>query len=282
MLKKSIATAGTLALLTGAAFAADMPVVTKAPPQVGKAPVGSMFDMAFGGLVATDYNFRGVSQSDRGPSGGAYVEFQYNSPYGQWYLGTATWAIDWDYVGDPTAEVNFTGGWRHEWGKASVDIGMIYYYYPGEGVGLQSDFWEVYWKGGYAVTDNTSVGLNLFYTPDVLNMGDAAGVGGARGFYGALTASHTFWSQGDWSAAVSGELGRWWIKDKPIFVTDPSYTYWNAGISWTYKAVTLDLRYHDSDLGAAGCANFAGAPAQWCKSAFIASLKFDTSLSALK
>lgn len=271
--------AGALALLAGSAMAADLPVYTKAPPAAAEpAPI---WDVAFGGLVATDYNFRGVSQSDRGPSGGGYIELQYNSSYGQWYLGTAGWAIDWEYVGDPTAEINFTGGWRHTWGKASVDIGLIYYYYPGEGFGIDSDFWEVYWKGGYALSDQTNVGLNLFYTPDLLNFGSAGG-GDVRGLYASVTADHTFWTQGDWSAAISGEIGHWWIKNTSLFGSNPSYTYWNAGIAWTYKAVTLDLRYHGSDLGGAGCANSFAAPAKWCKDAFIASLKFDTSLSALK
>ena len=241
-------------------------------------------------MIATDYNFRGVSQSNRDPSAGAYAEGQDNSAYGQWYLGLAGYSINWTAnfgFSDPAAEIDFYGGWRHEWGKASVDIGAIYYYYPGEQFGIDSDFWEIYWKGGYAVTDKANVGLNLFYTPDLLNYGQFGG-GNVRGIYGSVAADYTFWEQGDWSAAISGELGHWWIKNNTtVFVLDPDYTYWNAGISWTYKAVTLDLTYHGTDMSRAECGNFllvttANPASGWCKDAFIASLKFDTSLSALK
>lgn len=303
-LKTTIVAAGALALMAGSSLAADVPVVTKAPP-IGKAPVASpIWDVAFGGLIASDYYFRGISQSNRGPSAGAYVEAQYNSSYGQWYAGLAGWGINWPTTfangtilgfSDPSAEINFTGGWRHEWGKASADIGFIYYYYPNEqvvaGVAVDSDFWEIYWKGGYAVTDQFSVGASVAYTPDLLNYGSLPGfTTNARGLAAAINASYTYWEQGDWSSAISGELGHWWIKDSGYIAlgfADPSYTYWNAGIAWTYKAITLDLRYHGSDLSSTDCGNFllVGTPHpsnRWCDDRFIATLKFDTSLSALK
>lgn len=294
--------AASLALMLAApAFAADMPVVTKAPPMA--APPSPLWDVAFGGVISSDYNFRGVSQSNRGPSGGAYFEGQYNGPYGQLYLGIAAYSIEWPSASafgftDPAAEIDFFGGWRHEWGKFSADIGLIYYYYPKElfnGVTGDSDFLEVYWKGGYAVNDNLSFGANVFYTPDLLNYSEsfATLIGTATkasAIYGSLTASYTYWTQGDWSATASGELGHWWIKGSPFIAAgyiDPDYTYWNAGLSFAYKAVTLDLRYHGNDMGNMGCASFllTAVPHpsnRWCNDTFIASLKFDTSLSALK
>ena len=44
------------------ALAADLKPVTKAPP----APPPSPWDIAFGGALMTDYNFRGISQSQQG------------------------------------------------------------------------------------------------------------------------------------------------------------------------------------------------------------------------
>jgi uncharacterized protein (TIGR02001 family) len=300
-IKATIIGAGALALMAGSAIAADAPVYTKAPPP---APATSPFDVSFGGVVATDYNFRGISQSNRGPSAGAYLEGQYNGTFGQFYLGVAGYSISWPGTAafgftDPAAEIDFFGGWRKEFGNASVDIGAIYYYYPKEifnGFTTDSDFFEIYWKGGYSVSDKLSVGANVFYTPDLLNYSETFATGGvsakARGLYTSVTAGYTYWEQGDWSAEISGELGHWWIK-KDGFVhpltglTDPSYTYWNAGLAFAYKALTLDLRYHGNDLGNTGCGSFlvVGTPHasnKWCGDAFIASLKFDTSLSALK
>ena len=53
-----------LALLGTSAFAAD--IITKAPKKVEAAPA-SCFDLAFGGGIQSDYNFRGVSQIGQGP-----------------------------------------------------------------------------------------------------------------------------------------------------------------------------------------------------------------------
>jgi uncharacterized protein (TIGR02001 family) len=273
--------AAAFALAAGAAAAADMPVVTKAPPLVGKAPISPIFQFAFGASVSTDYNFRGVSQSDRDWSFGGYLEGRYNSPMGQWYLGLAGWRVDWPTsygFSDPSAEIDVIVGWRHTWDKTSVDIGAIYYYYPSESFGIDSDFFEIYWKGAYAISDRASVGLNVFYSPDLLNYGDLLG-GDVRSIYASLTGSYKFWTQGDWSGLVSGELGHWWIKDTG-FASDPDYTYWNAGIAWSYKTVTLDLRYHDTNQSRADCASFllttTGNPAaRWCRDAYIATLKFD-------
>jgi len=300
-----ISTFGAAALalsISGAAFAADAParVYTKAPVPVAAAPI---WDVAIGGVVMTDYNFRGISQSNRGPSAGAYFEGQYNGAFGTWYLGVAGVSIEWPGAApfgftDPAAEIDFFGGWRKTWDKFSVDIGAIYYYYPKEtfnGFTSDSDFWEVYWKGGYAVNDALSVGANIFYSPDLLNYSETFGATGgqsANSIYASLTAKYVLpWQNAGWGSYVSGELGHWWI-DGSGFVAagataDPDYTYWNAGIAFTYKALTLDLRYHGTSQSTQDCANFlvvavANPASRWCKDAFIASLKFDTTLSALK
>ena len=298
--------AASLALLiAGPALAADAPVITKAPV-IKAAPPPPMFELAYGVSASTDYNFRGVSQSNRDWSFGGYLEARFNNPMGQWYLGVAGWKVDWPGPAapfgftDPSAEVDFIGGWRKTWDKVSVDIGFIYYYYPGEKFNTltnNSDFWEVYWKGGYAVSDTLSVGANVFYSPDVLNYSETFGNIGtpakARGVYGSLTAAYTFWQKDDWKAVASGELGRWWLNDtgfraagviNGLGPVNADYTYWNAGLAYTYKTVTLDLRYHGTDQGRTGCAAFllvgtANPAAGWCKDAYIATLKFDSTWS---
>ena len=70
-------------------------------------------------------------------------------------------------------------------------------------------------------------------------------------------------------------------------LTDPDYTYWNVGLAFTYKVFTLDLRYHGTDQSRSDCGSFlAIAPpgnsaTKWCNDTFIATLKVDTTLSAL-
>lgn len=307
MKKTFLAALMTAAVSVTAANAADLgKMVTKAPPP----PPPSAWDVAFGAVIMSDYNFRGVSQSNRSGSVGAYFEPQLTTSLGVFYVGLAGYSIDWraSYgFTDPAAEIDLYGGWRKTWGQFSVDLGGIYYYYPKEtwnGWTSNSDFWEVYAKLSYAITPDLTVGANVFYSPDVLNYSKSFSTLGAgadaEAVYASLTGKWvTPWKSGDWGLFLSGEIGHWWIDDagftNPVNVAagalyglDPSYTYWNAGLGITYKAFTLDLRYHGTDMSENECSSFlllsqpGNAARRWCGDTFIASLKFDTALSALK
>jgi uncharacterized protein (TIGR02001 family) len=302
MKKIVLSVIAALAVTSAPAFAADMAV--KAPAAAPPAPAVT-FDIAVGGLVQSDYNFRGVSQSNRGPSGGAYFEPDLTTPVGTFYVGVAGWAIDWPSgpgygFTSPSAEIDFYGGWRNTWGPFSLDIGAIYYYYPKEsfnGFTSQSDFWEVYAKASYEVIKGLTFGLNGYYTPDLLHYSSTFATLGISnspwGFYGSVTGKWILpWTAGPVGAYVSGELGHWWIDDTGFNLafgvpSDPSYTYWNAGIAFTYKALTLDFRYYGNDLGTTGCGNFllTGVPNNsnnWCDDTFIVALKFDTTVNSIK
>jgi uncharacterized protein (TIGR02001 family) len=287
------------ALSASSAYAADMPV--KAAPAPAPAAAPSPLDIAFGGAVMSDYNFRGISQSNKGPSGGAYVEPQLTIGFGTIYVGLAAWAIDWPSgVGygftAPTAEVDFYGGWRNSWGPFSIDLGGIYYYYPNEsfnGFTSNSDFWEIYAKAAYAITPDVSIGANVFYTPNLLNYSVSFGPGGSdvNALYASVTGKWVLPVKlGEVGAFVSGEFGHWWIDDSnwtAAGLFDPSYNYWNAGFALTYKVFTLDFRYHGTDMSRLECTNYLlvgpnNGANNWCDDTFIVSLKFDTALSQLK
>ncbi|HVV78250.1 MAG TPA: TorF family putative porin [Pseudolabrys sp.] len=296
-MKKVVLSVVAAVAMSGSAFAADMPVKAA---KVAAAPATPAFDIAFGAWVGSDYNFRGVSQSNREASGGIYIEPQFNTPIGQFYIGTAVSRIDWpSNLGftDPSAEVDLYGGWRNTFGALSTDLGAIYYYYPSEtsnGATSASDFWEIYAKLAYAITPDLTIGANGFYTPDLLHYSTtfAALAPGnndkADAFYGSITGKWvTPWKWGDVGTYVSGELGHWWIDGSGFVASgfgDPDYTYWNVGLAFTYKVFTLDLRYHGTDQSRTDCGNFlmtAGSPTKWCNDTFIATLKVDTTLSAL-
>ena len=91
----------------------------------------SPWDWAFGGALMSDYNFRGISQSNRGPSVTAYSEGRYNvNPSFQLYLASQYWAVT--LPTNPTAEVDVFGGVRFTAGPVALDIGGMYYWYPRE------------------------------------------------------------------------------------------------------------------------------------------------------
>jgi uncharacterized protein (TIGR02001 family) len=288
--------AGALALaLSGQALAADMPVKVKA------APAAPDWDIAFGGGIASDYIFRGITQSNHGASASAYFEPHYK----EFYIGVAGSGIDWPSscgsfcLNNPSAEVDLYGGWRPTVGKWSFDFGYIYYLYPNStkagppDFGFTSDFQELYAKATYAVTDALSIGGAFYYSPNLLNYHKTSE-------YYEINAKYTIPSSyfaKDWGAYISGAWGRFDVQKGPTTFSAglgapftgfsiPSYTTWNAGIAFTYKVFTLDLRYSDTNLSRVGCQEFwntfpgplpGGAPgvAGWCRSAFAAKLSFD-------
>ncbi|MCC6889292.1 MAG: hypothetical protein IT536_12225 [Hyphomicrobiales bacterium] len=299
----------------GSALAADMPV--KAPRVAAVAT--SPWDWAFGGALMSDYNFRGISQSNRGPSATVYSEGRYNATSNiQFYLATQYWAVT--LPTNPTAEVDIFGGVRLSMDPLTFDFGAMYYWYPrerqhnsgipgapfptypnGNATLSQTDFWEVYGKLGWdVVKDRFAVGANAYYTPSWLNTG-------ASGLFATATAKLTLPSfranlgminEIGWY--VSGEFGYYWLGTTraypvvyPTPINLPDYATWNAGVAFTWKVATLDLRYYDTNLSKANCNVLTGDPnatfapgnvtplnpggmgSKWCNAAFVAALKFD-------
>lgn len=285
--------AGLMAVtFAGPALAADA-----AAPAVPAAPAAtSPWDFAFGGKVMTDDNFRGISQSARGPSFNAYGELRYN-----WlYAGASYW-----YTKLPTApigEIDLYGGIRPVFGNLTLDLGFMYYLYtpqtqfrtdivtpPGALSGVWSprnfSFWEFYGKAGYDFTPQLNVGAALYYAPSWLGTG-------ASGTYGELNAKYKLPND----FAISGALGHYWFGTTSVFGPGndfkiKDYLYWNAGVSWTYnETVTLDLRYHGTNLSPGNCfvttgdprGVFTGTPkSSWCGHSIVATLSVDLQWSKL-
>lgn len=311
---------GAAFLSSAPALGADLKPVYKAPPP----PVSyNPWDVAIGGAVMSDYNFRGISQTARGPGGTAYFEGRYKPIKDvEWYAGVQAWTVK--LPTDPTAEVDLYGGVRLTFDKWLLDLGALYYLYPrerqvdggtcvstcvavpnGATTLANTDFLEFYAKLTYTFNDNLATTGAVYYTNDWLNSG-------ASGTYysGILKYTGTALPSG-WNWYVSGELAYYSLgttKYDPIAFVGPnysgidlpSYTAWNAGIGFTYKAVTIDLRYYDTNLtkeecfvltadpgatfggGAIPYSNVNGLQSKWCGAAFIGKLSFDTTLSALK
>jgi uncharacterized protein (TIGR02001 family) len=293
VMKKMVLLATALAMISGSALAADMPVKAKAAAPAPFDP----WDLAFGGAVMNDYIFRGVTQSNHQPSVAAYFEPRYNfNKDVQLYAGTSVESIS--FANRAAAEVDVYGGIRPTFGAAAFDFGVWGYLYPG---GICADnvltggvpgggvcaastttiflgdgnvmkknvsFVEVYGKLNYTINDNWAFGVNEYYSPNFLNSG-------AWGDYASLT--------GKWTAPsalmgtsglgmyVSGEVGRQWLGTSDRFygtgigtvfangIPYKSYDTWNLGIGFTYKVFTLDLRYSATDLNKGDCNAFTSA-----------------------
>jgi Bacterial protein of unknown function (Gcw_chp) len=183
-------------------------------------------------------------------------------------------------------------------------------------------FIEGYAKATYTFNDQWAAGIQEWYSPSVINSG-------APGWYTVgnitFTAPSTWFQGWGWSGLgmyVSGDAGYWALGTEDNFycttgfaggpftpgcsgaypggVKLTSYWNWDAGLGFTYKALTLDLRYYDTNLSKAECNVFTsdhtstfdsgsvtsqnpgGLGSNWCSTAFIAKLSFATNLSNIK
>ena len=283
---KKIALAALAAVVTsiGSASAADVGTRVRAvaaPPP----PPPPAFDLAFGASLASDYIFRGITQSNHKPSASAYFEPRWNiNPNFQLYAGVAGTSIS--FPNRAAAEIDFYGGFRPTFGPLAFDFGGIYYWYPGgqcfnaaipgecalnaspvtgglplNGNVIKSDlsFWEVYGKVAWTVTEPFVLGLNVYHTPSFLNSG-------APGTYLSGTAKYTAPALSNGVAFfASGELGHQWLGTSdpfygvaafPAGINYQDYMYWNVGVGWTWKVFTVDFRYHDTNLSQGDCNAF--------------------------
>src|SRR3979490_3192959 len=263
-----------IGVMATSAFAADMKLKAKAPE-----PPPSPWDIAFGSALMSDYNFRGITQSNHKPSVAAYFEPRYNfSDTLQGYAGVSGESIS--FPNRAAAEIDFYGGLRPTFGKLALDFGYWYYWYPGgqcfnsgpfagcnaslpNGNVIKADlsFWEVYGKATYNVSDAFSFGGSIYYSPSVLNSGADGEF--LAGFVKDVFPSVPFPS--GWGAYVSADVGHWFLGTSDNFyavagfpngIPYKSYTTWDLGGGLTYKVFTLDFRYYDTDLNKGDCNAF--------------------------
>jgi uncharacterized protein (TIGR02001 family) len=336
-MKKVVLSLVAAMVLATPALAADLKMLTKAPP-----PPPSPWDLAFGDAIMTDYMWRGITQSAHKPSVAVYFEPRYNfSDTLQGYLGLSGESID--FPNHAAAEIDFYGGFRPTFGKLALDFGAWLYYYPGglcfsggaaTGSGLAdcagfsagnnfqggalpfngnaakawASFYEIYGKGTYTVNDSWSLGAQVYYSPSVSNSG-------ANGTYVAGTIKYTAPSgmplPKDVGFYASADGGYWWLGTSDAFygtgigttfaagIPYTSFANIDAGIGFTWKVFTLDIRYYWSGLNKGDCNAFTsdhtatglgavtainpgGFASNWCSQTVVAKLSSDLTLANLK
>ena len=250
------------AFASTSASAADMPEVIDATV----AP----FDVAFGVKGTTDWVLRGMSQTRGDPAVQGYAELQ---AFGWVYAGIWASNVNFGGASDPSAEIDYYGGLRHTFGQLTLDLGYVWVDFSGGAKGVrQLDYGKAYGVVKYALTDKFEIGGNVYYGNDFINLG--AEIVHATAFAKYKLPFEPLPGVGTY---VSGTFSRQWTSKN----FSPDYYYWDAGVGATYKAMTLDFRYYDSDLSKRECLASIGNR-NWCGDRYVVSLSFDTSLSKLK
>ena len=118
-------------------------------------------DYTFSGnlTIGSDYRFRGFSQTDYQPTIQGGVDFTHKSGF---YLGNWNSNVSSSLYNGAPIEMDFYGGWKTSFDSFGLDVGVIYYYYPGTGE-YNPDFkaknFEAYIGGSYG-----PVSLKYFYS----------------------------------------------------------------------------------------------------------------------
>ncbi|MFN2308219.1 MAG: TorF family putative porin [Gammaproteobacteria bacterium] len=193
--------------------------------------------------LASDYMFRGVSQTDSQMALQGGFDWSHASGF---YVGTWASNVDSDFFGgakDPQLEVDLYAGYAAEMGAYSYDLGVLVYVYPGADAPAVDDFQtvEFYIGGGYAVNDALSLSAKLSYA-DELNF---AGVS-ESGMYFSIGAEYALmenltlsanlgYSGGDAFETLGGPTG------------PDSYMDYSVGVSTSFAGADFALAYIDSD-----------------------------------
>jgi uncharacterized protein (TIGR02001 family) len=140
-MKKTILSAAVFAAFVSSAFAQTPAPAEPTSPHTFTGNVA----------VATDYRFRGISQTFRRPAIQGGFDYSHSSGF---YVGN--WNSNVSGVQFPNGgsiEMDFYGGYKFEPIKdVNLDVGVLYYYYPGSSVattGTKFNNGEVYFGGTY-------------------------------------------------------------------------------------------------------------------------------------
>jgi uncharacterized protein (TIGR02001 family) len=231
------------------------------------------FDVNVGASITSDYNYRGYTLSDHRPSASTNIEATYNI----FFAGVNTASVQMPKL----SQIQMTdfAGIRPKFGQLTIESGVAYYTYPGSQIDIS--YPEYYVAPTYALTSQLTIGLNTYFAPNYNRTG-------AWENYNAIQAKYTF----DSGLSFSGELGRQGFgttkaTSSSLAYALPDYTYWNLGFSYTYKALTFDLRYFATTLSKQNCFLITGtgqpdAGSNGCEPAIIATMSWNANLSGLK
>jgi uncharacterized protein (TIGR02001 family) len=256
-----------LAPITGGVARAETPEVSpggqislgnrgwSAAATEGAAPVNELEVGARAGF-ASDYIYRGTTLSDHEPAAGAAFEASFSSLYAGATVATVKLPTE------PGAEFTMAGGIRPKIANINFDLGVTYFAYPGEkfpGVTNGINYWEAAIRGDRSIGESFRVAAGYAYSPDVSNTGAwsqyvAAGLGyevPTRLLPKNLSVSFTTAAGYSWFGNQAPQLGSF-----PL----PAYLNWQAGVTFTYKAFNLDLRYYDTNLSKENCFVYTGDP----------------------
>ena len=227
LLAATLATAAFAVPNLAAAQAAAAPAAAPASPHTITGNVG----------LFSSYRFRGIDQTFGKPALQGGVDYSHSSGF---YAGNWNSNVN-QGAGFPggNLEMDFYGGWKGSWGDWGLDLGGIYYYYPGTNAGPTIPFSPASniaptFRVASGRVDNTELYLggswkfislkyyhsvnDYFSAPDTKNshyldfgatydLGDGWGITGHVGSLKMKNMNNGSYS--DWKLGVTKDIGGW-------------------------------------------------------------------------
>lgn len=247
--------------LAAVATAAAITCVIVSPAQAQSTEAEPPPPIAVSGstTIASDYRFRGVSQTDRGMTlqGGVTVAHDSGAYLGVWGSNLAGWGT----FGGANLELDLIAGYRANLGGgATLDVGAVWYLYPGGAD--KTDFVEPYAKLT-GTTGPATLTAGIAYAPKQQALGRwyFTGADAAAGVYndpGARDDNLYLW--GDAAVGIAGtpltakahighSNGNPGLGPNATSVSPTgSYWDWSLGVDATWRGLTLGVAYVDTDI----------------------------------
>ena len=192
--------------------------------------------------VVSDYRFRGITQTDKDFAVQAGVTVSHESGL---YAGVWGSSVDEYIAAGSDQEIDLIVGYKKTFGATTLDVGGLYYYYPGSSKitpGTNSDFLELYTSLSQTIGP-VSAKLAAFYSPKQaalsLGKGNLDNVYVNFGLSGAIPNT---------PVSLSAGIGRTFTKS--YLSGGSKYTDWSVGASYTLGKFTLGLNYVDTSYAA--------------------------------
>jgi uncharacterized protein (TIGR02001 family) len=209
--------------------------------------------------IASDYRFRGVSQSDQEMAVQGGITIAHESGF---YIGT--WASNlggWGTFGGANMELDLIGGYKAKLAdNATLDAGLTWYVYPGGAD--KTDFAEPYIKLT-GTTGPATLTASVAYAPkqEALGRWYRTGADAAAGVYTNPGAKDdNLYVAGDGAFALAGtpitakaHIGHSWGQNglgPNATAVSPTGKYWDwsLGADATWHNLTFNLSYVDTDI----------------------------------
>lgn len=217
-------------IMAGLILGASVGAVSVSADEVSGTSGDSGISLSANISLATDYLYRGLSQTTGDPALQGGFDLTHDSGF---YLGI--WGSNVDFA--DSLEIDYYGGYSGAVNEqVSFDVGVIYYDYPSDPSDPEGDFVEYY---GSVSWQNLTVGLN--YSSDFF-----AESGDAYYYHGSYEIALPM----GFSATLSLALQEF---DEATFGDSDDYTHYGVSIAKEVSGFELSLGFSDTDISKSDC-----------------------------